>query len=132
VYVLQGGLPGWEQQGYGIYAGPEYEKRNAGMLFSPQQVQALIASKADTFMLVDVREAEEYAEKHLPGAINIPVSLLAARSSALDRRKTIILYCVSGGRSYNAIRKLRQLGFSSLGHVTLEDWEKAGFKLVIP
>jgi len=100
------------------------------MLFTPQQVQELITQKADNFTLVDVREPAEFAEKHLPGALNIPLLQLANRIAELDRRKTIILYCVSGGRSYNAIRKLRLLGYSNLGHVTLEDWERAGMQLV--
>jgi len=102
------------------------------MVYSPQQVQELITRKAQTFQLVDVREPAEYAEKHLPGALNIPLQQLASRIAELDRRKAIIFYCVSGGRSYNAIRKMRLLGYSNLGHVTLEDWERAGMKLARP
>jgi rhodanese-related sulfurtransferase len=132
VYVLQGGLPEWEQKGYAIYAGPEFEQRNPGLLFTPQQVKTMMSQHPDAYQLVDVREPAEYADKHLPGAINIPVTLLTQRSTTLDHRKQTIVYCQSGGRSYTAIRKLRKMGFHSVGHVTLEDWEKAGFELVRP
>lgn len=44
--------------------------------------------------LVEVLPAEEYAEEHLPGAINIPLKQLDADSTAeLDKRKAIIVYC---------------------------------------
>ncbi len=44
--------------------------------------------------LVEVLPAEEYAEEHLPGAINIPLRQLDADSTAqLDKRKAIVVYC---------------------------------------
>jgi rhodanese-related sulfurtransferase len=44
--------------------------------------------------LVDVLPAEEYAEEHLPGAINIPLKRLDRESVAqLDRRRAVVVYC---------------------------------------
>ena len=44
--------------------------------------------------LVEVLPPEEYAEEHLPGAINIPLKRLDAETtSELDRRKAIVVYC---------------------------------------
>jgi rhodanese-related sulfurtransferase len=44
--------------------------------------------------LVEVLPAEEYAEEHLPGAINIPLKLLDADSAAqLDKGRPVIVYC---------------------------------------
>ncbi len=44
--------------------------------------------------LVEVLPAAEYAEEHLPGAINIPLKQLDAESTAqLDRRKAVVVYC---------------------------------------
>ncbi len=44
--------------------------------------------------LVEVLPVEEYAEEHLPGAINIPLKQLDAESTAqLDKRKAIVVYC---------------------------------------
>lgn len=47
--------------------------------------------------LVEVLPAEEYAEEHLPGAINIPLRHLDARgASQLDRRRPVVVYCYDG------------------------------------
>ena len=44
--------------------------------------------------LVDVLSEGEYAQEHLPGAINIPLKRLHAGSTAqLDRRRAIVVYC---------------------------------------
>jgi hypothetical protein len=52
---------------------------------------------ADGAQLVEVLPAEEYAEEHLPGAINIPLKELDAESAAqLDRSKAIVVYCWDG------------------------------------
>ena len=47
--------------------------------------------------LVEVLPPEEYAEEHLPGAINIPLKQLDAEGAAqLDRRKPVTVYCHDG------------------------------------
>lgn len=62
-------------------------------------------------LLVDVREAEEFAGGHLPGAENVPLSQLRERLGELPRDREILLYCKSGKRSYDAARALSQRGF---------------------
>jgi rhodanese-related sulfurtransferase len=55
------------------------------------EVRALLAGGAQ---LVDVLAAEEYAEEHLPVAINIPLKTLDATSTAqLGRDRAVIVYC---------------------------------------
>ena len=55
------------------------------------QVRALIARGAQ---LVEVLPAEDFAEEHLAGAINIPLKELDKRSAArLDRARPVIVYC---------------------------------------
>lgn len=55
------------------------------------ELQRLIAEQAQ---LVEVLPPGEYAEVHLPGAINIPLKQLDRHSSArLDRRRPIVVYC---------------------------------------
>lgn len=47
--------------------------------------------------LVEVLPAPEYAEEHLPGAINIPLKTLDAdTTAALDRRRAVVVYCWDG------------------------------------
>jgi rhodanese-related sulfurtransferase len=76
--------------------------------------------------LVDVRDQKEFAEGHIPGAVNIPVTSFAARSAGLDKEKKIIVYCNSGGRSYNAYRKLQKMAYKNIAQTIFSDWEEAG------
>jgi rhodanese-related sulfurtransferase len=47
--------------------------------------------------LVEVLPEQEYAEEHLPGAINIPLKTLDASSTAqLDQAKAVVVYCWDG------------------------------------
>jgi rhodanese-related sulfurtransferase len=49
---------------------------------------------AEGVQLVDVLAFEEYAQEHLPGAINIPIRQLDAETTAkLDRHKPVAVYC---------------------------------------
>jgi rhodanese-related sulfurtransferase len=51
----------------------------------------------DGAQLVEVLPPEEYADEHLPGAINIPLKQLDAESAAqLDRSKAVVVYCWDG------------------------------------
>ena len=60
---------------------------------TPDQVRAYLDShRADQFTLLDVRQPEEYAQGHLPGARLIPLPELADRLHDLERDKPIIAY----------------------------------------
>jgi NADPH-dependent 2,4-dienoyl-CoA reductase/sulfur reductase-like enzyme/rhodanese-related sulfurtransferase len=63
-------------------------------------------------LLVDVREADEYARGHVEGAINAPLSRLRHDVEQLPRDRELWLYCLSGKRSYDAGRALGQLGLN--------------------
>ena len=65
----------------------------------------------DDATLVDVREDDEYADEHVPGALSVPLSELRERLDELPRDRTLWLYCRSGKRSYDAARALSQRGF---------------------
>lgn len=76
--------------------------------------RALVATGAT---LVDVRTPEEFAEGHIAGARNVPVSELASRLAELPRNVPVVVYCRSGGRSASAASQLAAAGFrvSDLG-----------------
>ena len=67
---------------------------------------------------------------HIPGAINIPVASFASQSGILDKKKQIVVYCNSGGRSYNAYRKLMKLGYKKINHAIFADWKEEGLSVV--
>ena len=79
------------------------------------QAQDLDHAMADTLIL-DVRSQTEYAEGHLPGALNIPHLELRARLdevSASAHGRTVSVYCASGVRSYLATRVLLSQGYDA-------------------
>ena len=63
--------------------------------------------------LVDVRTAAEYAEGHIPNAVNMDVlsSDFAEKIATLDKSQTLALYCRSGRRSKAAAQQAVSLGF---------------------
>gem|GEM_PF-86735 len=126
VLVYAQGMPVWEEKGMPIYTGPNYEARIETTKIAPADLDELIKSGSDTFQLVDVRDKEEFAEGHIPGSINIPVVSFASQSEILDKKKRIIVYCNSGGRSYNAYRKLMKLGYKKINQAIFADWKEAG------
>ncbi len=67
----------------------------------------------EKWFFLDVRQPEELAIGKVPGAINIPLAELRARTAELPRDKKILVNCARGKRSYYALRALRQLGFDA-------------------
>lgn len=61
--------------------------------------------------LVDVRTDAEFQQKHIPGAINIPLNCLRSRLDELSKEREIWVICGVGQRAYNATRILQQNGF---------------------
>ena len=62
-------------------------------------------------IVVDVRTPEEFSGGAYPGALNIPVQVLAGRLADLPRGRPIVVYCASGIRSESAARLLERAGF---------------------
>lgn len=84
------------------------------------QVELMQRIKANhAGLILDVRSPEEYAEGHVPGAINIPHNQLGSRLAEIGsyKDKEIVLYCAVGGRAAKAANTLRAAGFSKLLHL---------------
>jgi len=106
----------------------------------PSEVHAAIdASNGEGpgFVLVDVRETDEWDAGHLPGARHVPRGHLESRieGAAPDHSQRVVLYCASGNRSALAARTLREdLGYehveSLTGGITL--WKDRGYEVQIP
>ena len=89
-------------------------------------------------LLVDVREADEYQNGHLAGAINIPRGLLEFKFSndeALTPRDlNIVVYCKNSGRAALSAQSLAQMGYLHVTSITggIEAWQAAGKPVVTP
>jgi DMSO/TMAO reductase YedYZ molybdopterin-dependent catalytic subunit/rhodanese-related sulfurtransferase len=84
--------------------------------------------------LVDVRTPAETARGTLPGAREIPLSLLTKLPDALDRSAPVLVYSASGYRSSVAASVLRAAGFGDVGDLLggYRAWEDAGLQVVRP
>jgi rhodanese-related sulfurtransferase len=76
---------------------------------TPEEGKAMIQQKKD-LVILDVRNPNEYAAAHYPGALNIPVNDLEARLSEVPAGKPVLLHCAKGIRSergYNLLKAKR-------------------------
>lgn len=76
-------------------------------------------------ILLDVRTAEEYTEKHIPGSILIPVDVIdkEAQSKLTDKAAPIFVYCQSGRRSVTASESLVKQGYTNVFNLGgINDW----------
>ena len=64
-------------------------------------------------IVIDVRSEGEFRERHLPGAINIPVGQLREEIArrAPDKEQPLLLHCLSGARSGMGRRILKRAGY---------------------
>jgi sulfur-carrier protein adenylyltransferase/sulfurtransferase len=117
-------------------SGAEYIKRIREQVteVDPSDVKPLVGNGVP---IIDVREAEEYAVAHLPGAKSVPRGYLESRidNAVSDRKQRVILYCASGQRSALAAHTLmNELGFedvvSMTGGITL--WKDRGYEVETP
>src|SRR3954449_10702014 len=100
----------------------------------PSDVKPLINNGV---AIVDVRENDEFAAGHLPGAKHVPRGYLESRIEGVapDRSQRVVLYCASGNRSALAARTLiRELGYENVesmtGGITL--WKDRGYEVEVP
>ena len=68
------------------------------------------------YIILDVRRPDEYAEGHIPGAINVPNEVIgnAEIPELPDKGQLILVYCRSGRRSKEASGKLVALGYTNV------------------
>jgi molybdopterin/thiamine biosynthesis adenylyltransferase/rhodanese-related sulfurtransferase len=100
----------------------------------PSKVRELID---EGVAIVDVRETEEFAAGHLPGARHVPRSYLETRIEGVvpDRDAQIVLYCQSGNRSAYGARTLTEdLGYTNVSSMTggITLWKDRGYEVLVP
>jgi rhodanese-related sulfurtransferase len=93
--------------------------------------------------VIDVRESHEFAQGHLPGAVNIPRGMLELKAdadspvadAALSQRREsrVVTYCLKapGARSLFAADTLKRMGFANVAAMTagVNGWAEAGLPL---
>ena len=85
----------------------------------------VIMDEEKGYIILDVRTPDEFAEKHIPNAINIPNETIGTEEIAElpDKVQKILVYCRSGNRSKQAAEKLVQLGYTNVVEIGgINDW----------
>jgi rhodanese-related sulfurtransferase len=90
--------------------------------------------KDASVVVLDVRTAEEFADGHMPGAINLDIrgGKFAETLAGLDKSKTYLVHCAVGGRSAKACGQMDGLKFEKVLNLSggITAWEAAGHKAV--
>lgn len=96
---------------------------------TPDQAEKLLKEKKDIVVL-DVRTAEEFKGGHIAGAKNVDFQSddFKKQVAALDKSKTYLLHCASGGRSTRALKILDEDKFPNVYHMNggFSAWKEAG------
>ena len=91
---------------------------------SMDEAIAIMESESD-YIILDVRTPEEFADKHIPDAINIPNETIGTEEipELPDKEQLILVYCRSGNRSKQASDKLVGLGYTNIVEFGgINDW----------
>ncbi len=98
-----------------------------------QQVDALAPGSA---AIIDVREASEWDQGHLPGAVHISKSYIEQQieGAVPDRDAPVILYCAGGVRSLFAAQTLADMGYTNVKSMSggFQAWKGAGLEFETP
>ena len=106
--------------GCAVPAGQEVRYRQI-----PMDEAITIMEEESGYLILDVRTPEEFAEKHIPGAINIPNETIGTEEipELPDKDQLILVYCRSGNRSKQASEKLAALGYTNIVEFGgINDW----------
>ena len=84
-------------------------------------------------LLVDVREAHEWAAGHAPGAFHAPLSSLGQTATKIPTDKPVVFYCMMGGRSAKAVEFCQKMGLPHDSHIGggIGAWRLHGLPIVL-
>lgn len=89
--------------------------------------EAVVMMAAETdYIILDVRTEEEFAQGHIPGAINVANEVIGTEQipQLPNKDQLILVYCRSGNRSKHAAEKLVALGYTNIVEFGgIRDWQ---------
>lgn len=109
----------------------------ATFVATPISQEALLERQAKhpkKLLVLDVRTPQEYADGHVPGAVNVPYDQLASRLAEVPKDKDVVLYCKSGRRAGIAADTLAANGYTRLSHLEgdMNAWVEKGRPIAKP
>ena len=110
---------------------PLVRRSAGGPWVSPAQATHLI--NREDALVIDVREANEFATGHVLGAKNLPLARMETAVADIVKKKDrpVIVYCDGGDRSGKAIGALKKQGFTRAANLSggIKSWQDAGLPL---
>ncbi|MFO8141811.1 MAG: rhodanese-like domain-containing protein [Marinobacter sp.] len=108
-----------------------------------KEIQEIPLTEADAAiknadLLLDVRDADEYRNSHIPGAVNVSRGLLEFKftndPAFENRQMNIVLYCKNSGRSALSAKALKEMGYLHVQSIEggFDAWVEAGKDIVKP
>lgn len=95
-----------------------------------KEASALIKAHKE-MVILDIRTMKEYTTGHIKKAKHIDFfeNNFKTNLEKLDRKKSYLVHCASGGRSGRSMQLFKELGFKSIYHMNdgWKGWEKAGY-----
>lgn len=98
-----------------VSSGENNSEENAYMKLSAEEAKEIMDS-TENYILLDVREEDEYAGGHIKDALLMPYGEITERAEngLPDKEQTILVYCRSGRRSAIAAQTLTELGYTNV------------------
>jgi rhodanese-related sulfurtransferase len=107
--------------------------RYTGLVFGTPPVPATIPSQvAEDAYLLDVREPDEWAAGHAPGAFHLPMREIPMRMGEVPADREVVVVCRVGARSAQVVAYLMQQGWDRVANLDggMHAWEAAGRPMV--
>jgi rhodanese-related sulfurtransferase len=104
----------------------EFVEYGGGVIFAEQ----IPKDDWKKFVLIDARDAGQFAKGHIPGAINMDWRQVLAKRASIPKDKPVLIYCNTGSLSAQAGFALRVAGWDNLRILQggMEEWKaKGGF-----
>ena len=102
----------------------EFVDYGGGTIFAEQ----IPKNEYAKMMVIDARDAAQYAKEHIPGAVNIEWRQVIAKSDDIPKNKTVLIYCNTGSLSAQAGFALRVSGWENVRILQggFSEWQSKG------
>ena len=110
--------------GCGDSSGAEGEATGEYKQITMDEAVTMMDEETD-YIILDVRRPDEFAEKHIPNAINVPNETIGEEAipELPDKDQLLLVYCRSGNRSKQASKKLAAMGYTNVYEFGgINDW----------
>lgn len=106
------------------------EAKESTRQVSVEEIREALDS-GESVTVVDVREPDEWAEEHIPGAKHIPrgVLELQAADQLPEKDARIVVHCALGGRGSLAAKSLQEMGYTNVANMKggVNAWQEHGY-----